>query len=75
MTMVVGDCCTTVICEPDFRGFVYVAYPAKYGNTGIKTFLIDQDQVVFEKDLGNDSAAAAKAMTAFNPDNTWTELK
>ena len=56
-------------------GFAYVAYPAKYGNTGIKTFLINQDQVVFEKDLGNDTAATAKAMTTFNPDNTWTALK
>jgi hypothetical protein len=56
-------------------GFAYVAYPAKYGDTGIKTFLINQDQVVFEKDLGKDTAAAAKAITAFNPDNAWTGLK
>ena len=56
-------------------GFAYVAYPAKYGDTGIKTFLINQDQVVFEKDLGNDTATAAKAMTTFNPDSTWTALK
>jgi hypothetical protein len=56
-------------------GFAYIAYPAKYGETGIKTFLINQEGVVFEKDLGKDSARAAKAMTAFNPDSTWTELK
>jgi hypothetical protein len=56
-------------------GFAYVAYPAKYGDTGIKTFLINQDQVVFEKDLGKDSATTAKAMTSFNPDSTWTALK
>jgi hypothetical protein len=56
-------------------GFAYVAYPAKYGDTGIKTFLINQDQVIFEKDLGKDTADAAKAITAFNPENTWTELK
>ena len=56
-------------------GFAYVAYPAKYGDTGIKTFIINQNQVVLEKDLGKDTAAMAKAMTGFNPDNTWTELK
>jgi hypothetical protein len=56
-------------------GFAYVAYPAKYGDTGIKTFLINQDQAVFEKDLGKDTATAAKAMTAFNPDTSWTALK
>jgi hypothetical protein len=56
-------------------GFAYVAYPAKYGDTGIKTFMINQGLVVFEKDLGKDSTAAAKAMTGFNPDNTWTELQ
>jgi hypothetical protein len=56
-------------------GFAYLAYPAKYGDTGIKTFVINQNQVVFEKDLGKDTAAVAKAMTGFDPDNTWTELK
>jgi hypothetical protein len=56
-------------------GFAYVAYPAKYGDSGIKTFLISQEQVVFEKDLGKDTANAAKAMTGFNPDSTWTALQ
>jgi Protein of unknown function (DUF2950) len=56
-------------------GFAYLAYPAKYGESGIKTFLIDQDQVVYEKDLGKDTANVAKAMTGFNPDNTWTALQ
>lgn len=56
-------------------GFAYLAYPAKYGDTGIKTFLINQDGVVYEKDLGKDTANVAKAMTGFNPDSTWTALK
>ena len=56
-------------------GFAYLAYPAKYGESGIKTFLIDQDQVVYEKDLGKDTANVAKAMTGFNPDSTWTALQ
>jgi hypothetical protein len=56
-------------------GFAYIAYPAKYGDSGIKTFLINQNQVVFEKDLGKDTVNAAKAMTGFNPDSTWTALQ
>jgi Protein of unknown function (DUF2950) len=56
-------------------GFAYVAYPAKYGESGIKTFVISQDDVVYAKDLGKDSENLAKAMTDFNPDNSWTALK
>jgi Protein of unknown function (DUF2950) len=56
-------------------GFAYVAYPAKYGDTGIKTFIINQDGVVYAKDLGKDTVNLAKAMTEFNPGNSWTALK
>jgi hypothetical protein len=56
-------------------GFAYVAYPAKYGDTGIETFIINQDGVVFEKDLGKDTVDGAKKMTGFDPDKTWTALK
>jgi hypothetical protein len=56
-------------------GFAYVAYPAKYGDTGIQTFIINQEGVVFEKDLGKDTVNVAKTMTGFNPDKTCTELK
>ena len=56
-------------------GFAYVVYPAKYDVTGVKTFIINQDRVVYEKNLGKDSADVAKSMTEFNPDNTWTVLQ
>jgi Protein of unknown function (DUF2950) len=56
-------------------GFAYIAYPAKYDITGIKTFIINQNGVVFEKDLGKDTTAVAKLMHGFNPDNSWTALK
>ena len=56
------------------QGFAYVAYPAKYDDTGVKTFIIDQDQRIYEKDLGKDTADVAKALTEFNPDKTWTAL-
>ena len=51
-------------------GFGLVAYPAKYGASGIMTFLVNQEGVVYEKDLGTDTAGAA-AMTTFDPDSTW----
>lgn len=56
-------------------GFAYIAYPAKYDDTGVKTFIINQNGVVYEKNLGKDTADLAKSMTEFNPDNTWTALQ
>ncbi len=48
-----------------------VAYPAKYGSSGIKTFIVSHDGVVYEKDLGKNTASIAQAMTMFNPDGSW----
>jgi Protein of unknown function (DUF2950) len=56
-------------------GFAYVAYPAKYDDTGVKTFIVSQDRVVYEKNLGKETADIAKSLTEFNPDNTWTALQ
>jgi len=56
-------------------GFALVAYPAEYGNSGIMTFMVNQDGVVFEKDLGRDTAARARAITKFDPDSSWTKVK
>jgi hypothetical protein len=55
-------------------GFALVAYPAKYGDSGIKTFIVNQDGVTFEKDLGKSTGEVASAMTEFNPDRSWTSL-
>jgi Protein of unknown function (DUF2950) len=55
-------------------GFAYVAYPAKYGDSGIKSFIVNQQGVIYQKDLGKDTTTQAKAMTAFNPDPSWTPL-
>lgn len=54
-------------------GFGLVAWPAEYGVSGIKTFIVNQDGVVYEKDLGPQTATLARAMTKFNPDKTWDE--
>jgi hypothetical protein len=53
-------------------GFALLAYPATYGNSGIMTFMVNQDGVVYEKNLGPKTAAAAQKITRFNPDETWT---
>jgi hypothetical protein len=52
-------------------GFALVAWPAEYGVSGIMTFIVNQDGVVYEKDLGPSTRTVAKAMTRFNPDKTW----
>ncbi|HTO52350.1 MAG TPA: DUF2950 domain-containing protein [Myxococcota bacterium] len=52
-------------------GFALVAYPAEYANSGIMTFIVNYDDVVYSKDLGPDTAKIASAMTAFDPDDTW----
>jgi len=52
-------------------GFALVAWPAEYGVSGIMTFIVNQDGVVYEKDLGPTTGTLAKAMTRFNPDKSW----
>jgi len=56
-------------------GFAVVAYPAKYGNSGIMSFIVNNDGTVYEKDLGPNTAKTAAAMKAYNPDSSWTEVK
>ena len=52
-------------------GFAMIAWPADYGNSGVKSFLINQDGTVFEKDLGETTEEAAAAIDSFNPDEGW----
>ena len=54
-------------------GFGVVAYPAQYGNSGIMTFITNHDGVVYQRDLGPDTAKKAKAMTSFDPGPGWTK--
>ena len=53
-------------------GFAFVAYPAEYGNSGVMTFIINQDGVLLQKDLGKTTTETATAMNAFDPDPSWT---
>jgi len=52
-------------------GFAMVAYPAEYGVSGVKTFLVNHRGQVYEKDLGPSTGSLARIMTRFNPDKTW----
>jgi hypothetical protein len=53
-------------------GYAFVAYPAEYGNSGVMTFIINQDGILLQKDLGKTTAETAAAMTKFDPDSSWT---
>jgi hypothetical protein len=56
-------------------GFAVVAYPAAYRDSGIMTFIINQDGLVLQKDLGATTDQIASAMTAFNPDKSWAVVE
>jgi hypothetical protein len=53
-------------------GFAVLAYPARYGYTGVKSFILSHDGEVYERDLGKDTASIASRMRAFDPDPSWT---
>jgi len=55
-------------------GVALVAYPAQYKNSGVMTFIINQDGIVYQKDLGENTADVAKAMTEYNPDKSWKKV-
>jgi Protein of unknown function (DUF2950) len=52
-------------------GFAAIAWPARYGDTGVMSFMVSHAGIVYEKDLGPNSDAIARAMTTFNPDPSW----
>jgi hypothetical protein len=56
-------------------GFALVAYPAEYGNSGIMTFIVNHEGVVYEKDLGKDTEKIATAMKKFDPDRTCKKVE
>src|ERR1700733_2034595 len=56
-------------------GFAIFAYPAEYGNSGVMSFVINQDGNVFEKDLGANTTEAAKGITSYDPDSTWSAVE
>lgn len=57
------------------NGFAVVAYPAEYGNSGVMTFMLDQDGVLLQKDLGKTTTETATAISEFNPDASWSVVE
>ena len=54
-----------------FGGYAIVAWPARYGNSGVMSFISNQDGKIYQRNLGKDSAKIAQKMDSFNPDKTW----
>lgn len=56
-------------------GFALIARPAEYDNSGVMTFIVNHDGVVYEKDLGPDTEKAAAAIKLFDPDSSWKKIE
>jgi hypothetical protein len=52
-------------------GFAFIAYPAEYRSSGVKTFIAGPDGIVYEKDLGTGTTKIAASLTQYNPDPSW----
>ena len=57
------------------RGFAFIAYPAEYRNSGVMTFIVNQSGVVYQKDLGAQTADIASTMQEYDPDSTWEQVE
>ena len=57
------------------RGFAFLAYPAEYGVSGVMTFIVNQDGIVHQKDLGPNTAELVKTLREYNPDKTWVKVE
>jgi hypothetical protein len=57
------------------EGFAFVAYPAEYRSSGVMTFIVTADGVVYQKDLGEKTDVIAKAMKEYNPDSSWQKAE
>lgn len=66
-----GGASSYVVDDKMTKGFAFVAYPAIYRDSGVMTFLVGPDGVVYQKDLGKRTAERVKAMKAYDPDSAW----
>ena len=57
------------------RGFAFLAYPAQYANSGMMSFIINQDGILYQKDLGPKTADLANALDEYDPDKTWVRVE
>ena len=57
------------------EGFAFVAYPAEYRSSGVMTFIVGSDGVIYQKDLGKETGVIAKDMKKYDPDATWQKVE
>jgi hypothetical protein len=55
-------------------GFALIAFPAQYGVSGVTTFMVNHDGMVYQKDLGPRTATLARQINTFDPDSTWQKV-
>ncbi|MHC8394893.1 DUF2950 domain-containing protein [Pseudomonas sp. LB3P93] len=70
-----GGAFSYLIGDKMSRGFALIAWPAKYDDTGVMSFMISYEGQVFEKDLGPNGAKLAQSMKRFDPDDSWKAVK
>lgn len=56
-------------------GFGLVAYPARYGSSGIMTFVVNQEGIVYQKDFGMNTTKIAEGIRKYDPDKTWKKAE
>lgn len=56
-------------------GFAFIAFPAQYKSSGVMTFMVGQDGVVYEKDLGSETTSVARSIRDYNPDSSWQKTE
>ena len=57
------------------RGFAFLAHPVEYAISGVMSFIIDQEGIVYQKDLGPNTVELAKTLGEYNPDKTWVKVE
>jgi len=70
-----GDARSYIVDGEMRKGFALIAYPAKYGVSGIMSFIVNQDGLIYEQDLGPKTAAVAAAITRYDPASGWTQVE
>jgi Protein of unknown function (DUF2950) len=70
-----GGACDYVVNGKMIGGFAVIARPAEYSNSGIMTFIVNHRGIVYQKDLGPDTASLADSITAFDPDSSWQKAQ
>ena len=70
-----GGAYSYVVKRKMILGFALLAYPAEYGNSGVMTFMVNQEGDIYQKNLGKDTRRKAEALKLFDPDTTWIKVK